>query len=260
VENILFDMLRKEIDTLNQSVLKNLPDRTTGYPTSIDGLSFNRLWIHFGLNGSDHDTAKGKEIEECYIKSIIHLADQSSEFNNVKLQLKKCGYIYDRYFSKPVEFYSSLSWYQTWQHPDYFDVFSEHLKMSECLPGVSNFLKKHQKTRNDDYIIFSDLLFVRGRNSKNISKNSIFDTHGDLIWNSFQYQIKYYKPYGITIANAQAQDFVRKRLNGEKYSYLLYFNGIPVILSSQFSGGALSDPLFGLLRNLFTKVVNKQNG
>ncbi|MEK4271803.1 hypothetical protein [Paenibacillus sp. FSL R7-0026] len=254
---MLFDMLRKEIYTLNQSILKQLPGRTTGYPISIDGIRFNRLWVHFGLNGSDHDTAKGKDIEDCFIKSITHLAEQSYEFNNVKLQLKDKGYIYDRYFSKPVEFYSSLNWYQTWQHPDYFDVFSEHLKMSECLPGVSDFFKKHQKTRKDDYVIFSDLLFVRERNSKNISKNLILDTHGDLIWDSLQYQIKYYKPCGITIANAQAQDFVRKRLNGEKYSYLLYLNDIPVILSSQFSGGALSDPLFGLLRNLFTKVVNR---
>ncbi|MEW9053446.1 MAG: hypothetical protein AB2392_19965, partial [Neobacillus sp.] len=50
------------------------------------------------------------------------------------------------------------------------------------------------------------------------------------------------------------QDFIKNKLKVDKYSYLLEYDTIPIIFSSQFSGGVLSDPLFGLLRDLFVRV------
>ncbi|MFA4133859.1 MULTISPECIES: hypothetical protein [unclassified Brevibacillus] len=249
--------LTEEIENLNSAILKHLPNRTTGMPISIDGIGFKRMWMHFGLNGSDHDTAKGKEMGDCFLKSIVHLNDGSTKFKKLQNKLREKGYLYDTYFKKPVEFYASQGWYQIWQHPEFFKAYPQYVDRLKEIPDAFEFLNEHLKTAEDKYVVFSDLLFIRERDSKKISTSSILKTMEEHIWRSWVNQIKYYNPVGITIANGQAQDFIRNRLNVAKYSYKIEYENVPVILSSQFSGGALSDPLYGLLRDLFIEVSSK---
>ncbi|MGX4583045.1 hypothetical protein [Paenibacillus chitinolyticus] len=255
--------LKEGMDNLNQAILEHLSartdgtERTTGSPINIDRIRFKNLWVHFGLNGSDHDTRKGRAMEDCFLKSIVHLDNGSREYKKAQAQLVKKGYIYNTYFKKPVEFYASRGWYQIWQHPDFFEGYPEYKDKLIDIPGALEFLLMHQKTAEDNYVVFSDLLFIRDRNSKNIAASLILETLGDSIWDSWMNQINYFSPMGITVANAQAQDFIRKRLKGEKYSYHVQHKNIPVILSSQFSGGVLSDPFYGLLRDLFMEVSTK---
>ncbi|MEW9122034.1 MAG: hypothetical protein AB2421_04925, partial [Thermotaleaceae bacterium] len=183
------DLITKVRD-LNLKMEGALPNRTTGFPQSIDGMNFKYLWLHFGLNGSDHDTAKAEVMKDCFIKSIEHLNDNSPDFKKVRNLLLKEGFIYDRYFSKPVTFYSSVGWYQIWQHPEFFKVFPQYLSMLKEIPGVVDFLYKNQKSLEDRYVVFSDLLFIRDRNSKNIGKSSVLETLVDSVWELWNDQIK----------------------------------------------------------------------
>ena len=245
----------QEIDELNCEILNkvSLPktNPNTAMPPIIDGFLFRHLWVHFGLNASDHDA---EDIKDCFIQSIEHLNDNTKEFQKMKSRFRKKGIIYDTYFSKPIIFYASNGWYPIWQHPHFFNIFPNYYKELSSIPEAINFISKHQMTLDDRYVIFSDLIFIRDRLSKNIKKILILDELKDSIWNSWINQMEYYKPTGATIANAQAQEFVKNQLLGEKYSYLIDYNSIPVILSSQFSGGSLSNPLYGLLRDLFKQV------
>lgn len=251
---MLYDKLNECIEKVNSEIQEFFPNKLTGKPPNIKGLNLTNVWIHFGLNGSDYDTIKGKPLKDSFMQSIEHLNDNTLEFKKIRKQLLDKGFIYEKYFSKPITFYASHSWFPAWQHPDFFRVFPQYQNEINNIIGGKEFISKHQKTLNDRFIIFSDLLFVRDKNSKNIKSSQVLNNFSDLIWESWGCQVDYYKPKGITIANAQAQDFIRNRLGAEKYSYLVYRKNIPIILSSQFSGGALSDPLLGMLRDLFGEV------
>jgi hypothetical protein len=254
-----FYELVEQIEEVNSIIKKSyMQDQASGNPPIVDGLEIKHLWVHFGLNGSDYDTKNGGDPNDSFIQSIEHLNDGSKQYKKLKKQLKSNGFIYDPYFSRPIKFYALHGWYPLWQNPNFFKIYPQYLDKLKDVPGAIDFISKNQKSLEDHYVVFSDLLFILDRISKNIKNSGILKTYEDSIWSTWEKQVGYYKPTGMTIANAQAQEFIRNKMNAKKYSYLLNYENIPIILSSQFSGGALCDPLYGLLNDLFSSISTKK--